>query len=46
MSQRILETLKELRKLRADLVSNGDTEMLIEIEKSMAVLNALLPLVS
>lgn len=46
MSQRIHEALKQLRKLRADSVSNGDTELLIEIEKSMAVLNALLPLVS
>lgn len=46
MSQRIHEVLKQLRKLRADSVSNGDTELLIEIEKSMAVLKALLPLVS
>lgn len=45
MSQRIQETLKQLRKLRADSVSNGDTEMIIEIERSIATLSVLLNII-
>ncbi len=45
MSQRIQETLKQLRKLRADSVSNGDTEMIIEIERSIATLSVLLDII-